>query len=197
MEQLNGINVGLGVTGSFCNFGKLDTVVGDMKENGVDKILPIVSFTVISDANRFSTPKDIRKKLNDLTGNDIIDTIAKAEPIGPKGLVDLLVIVPCTGNTLAKLANGITDTPVLMAAKSHLRQNKPIVIALSTNDGLGANAENIGRLLNTKNIYFVPFGQDDEVKKPKSLVCDYSRLIDTMKLAMDRKQIQPILVQKS
>ena len=168
-----------------------------MKENGVDKILPIVSFTVISDANRFSTPKDIRKKLNDLTGNDIIDTIAKAEPIGPKGLVDLLVIVPCTGNTLAKLANGITDTPVLMAAKSHLRQNKPIVIALSTNDGLGANAENIGRLLNTKNIYFVPFGQDDEVKKPKSLVCDYSRLIDTMKLAMDRKQIQPILVQKS
>lgn len=197
MEQLNGINVGLGVTGSFCNFGKLDAVVGDMKENGVDKILPIVSFTVISDANRFSTPKDIRKKLNDLTGNDIIDTIAKAEPIGPKGLVDLLVIVPCTGNTLAKLANGITDTPVLMAAKSHLRQNKPIVIALSTNDGLGANAENIGRLLNTKNIYFVPFGQDDEVKKPKSLVCDYSRLIDTMKLAMDRKQIQPILVQKS
>lgn len=197
MEQLNGINVGLGVTGSFCNFGKLDTVVGDMKENGVDKILPIVSFTVISDANRFSTPKDIRKKLNDLTGNDIIDTIAKAEPIGPKALIDLLVIVPCTGNTLAKLANGITDTPVLMAAKSHLRQNKPIVIALSTNDGLGANAENIGRLLNTKNIYFVPFGQDDEVKKPKSLVCDYSRLIDTMKLAMDRKQIQPILVQKS
>lgn len=197
MEQLNGINVGLGVTGSFCNFGKLDAVVGDMKENGVDKILPIVSFTVISDANRFSTPKDIRKKLNDLTGNDIIDTIAKAEPIGPKGLIDLLVIVPCTGNTLAKLANGITDTPVLMAAKSHLRQNKPIVVALSTNDGLGANAENIGRLLNTKNIYFVPFGQDDEVKKPKSLVCDYSRLIDTMKLAMDRKQIQPILVQKS
>lgn len=196
MEQLNGINVGLGVTGSFCNFSKLDAVVGDMKENGVEKILPIVSFTVISDANRFSTPKDIRKKLNDLTGEDIIDTIAKAEPIGPKALIDLLVIVPCTGNTLAKLANGITDTPVLMAAKSHLRQNKPIVVALSTNDGLGANAENIGKLLNTKNLYFVPFGQDDEIKKPKSLVCDYSRLIDTMKLAMERKQIQPILVSK-
>lgn len=196
MEQLNGINVGLGVTGSFCNFSKLDAVVGDMKENGVEKILPIVSFTVISDANRFSTPKDIRKKLNDLTGEDIIDTIAKAEPIGPKALIDLLVIVPCTGNTLAKLANGITDTPVLMAAKSHLRQNKPIVVALSTNDGLGANAENIGKLLNTKNLYFVPFGQDDEIKKPKSLVCDYSRLIDTMKLAMERKQIQPILISK-
>ncbi len=196
MNQLNGINVGLGVTGSFCNFSKLDGVTNDMNENGVNKIIPIVSFTVISDANRFSTPKEIRKKLNDLTGNDIIDTIAKAEPIGPKALIDLLVIVPCTGNTLAKLANGITDTPVLMAAKSHLRQNKPIVVALSTNDGLGANAENIGRLLNTKNIYFVPFGQDDEIKKPKSLVCDYSKLIDTMKLAMERKQIQPILVQK-
>ena len=196
MNQLNGINVGLGVTGSFCNFSKLDGVTNDMNENGVNKIIPIVSFTVISDANRFSTTKEIRKKLNDLTGNDIIDTIAKAEPIGPKALIDLLVIVPCTGNTLAKLANGITDTPVLMAAKSHLRQNKPIVVALSTNDGLGANAENIGRLLNTKNIYFVPFGQDDEIKKPKSLVCDYSKLIDTMKLAMERKQIQPILVQK-
>ena len=196
MNQLNGINVGLGVTGSFCNFSKLDGVTNDMNENGVNKIIPIVSFTVISDANRFSTPKEIRKKLNDLTGNDIIDTIAKAEPIGPKALIDLLVIVPCTGNTLAKLANGITDTPVLMAAKSHLRQNKPIVVALSTNDGLGANAENIGRLLNTKNIYFVPFGQDDEIKKPKSLVCDYSKLIDTMKLAMERKQIQPVLVQK-
>ena len=196
MNQLNGINVGLGVTGSFCNFSKLDGVTNNMNENGVNKIIPIVSFTVISDANRFSTPKEIRKKLNDLTGNDIIDTIAKAEPIGPKALIDLLVIVPCTGNTLAKLANGITDTPVLMAAKSHLRQNKPIVVALSTNDGLGANAENIGRLLNTKNIYFVPFGQDDEIKKPKSLVCDYSKLIDTMKLAMERKQIQPILVQK-
>lgn len=193
MEQLNDISVGLGVTGSFCNFSKLDTVVSDMKSSGVKTILPIVSFTVLSDANRFSTPKEIKKCLVDLTGNELIDTIAKAEPIGPKNLVDILVIFPCTGNTLAKLAHGITDTPVLMAAKSHLRQNKPVVVALSTNDGLGANAENIGKLLNTKNIYLVPFGQDDEIKKPKSLVCDYTKLIDTIRMALKGKQIQPIL----
>lgn len=193
MKQLNDISVGLGVTGSFCNFSKLDSVVSDMKSSGVKEILPIASFTVLSDANRFSNPKEIRKRLVDLTGNELIDTIAKAEPIGPKNLIDLLVIFPCTGNTLAKLAHGITDTPVLMAAKSHLRQNKPVVVALSTNDGLGANAENIGKLLNTKNIYLVPFGQDDEIKKPKSLVCDHTKLLDTMRMAMCGKQIQPIL----
>lgn len=194
MEQLNDISVGLGVTGSFCNFSKLDAVINDMKSNGVKKILPIVSFAVLSDANRFSTPKEIRKRLEDLTGNELIDTIAKAEPIGPKGLIDILVIFPCTGNTLAKLAHGITDTPVLMAAKSHLRQNKPVVVALSTNDGLGTNAENIGKLLNTKNIYLVPFGQDDEIKKPKSLVCDSTKIIDTICMAINGKQIQPILM---
>lgn len=193
MEQLNDIRVGLGVTGSFCNFSKLDTVIADMKASGIKTILPIVSFTVLSDANRFSTPKEIKKRLVDLTDSELIDTIAKAEPVGPKNLIDLLVIFPCTGNTLAKLAHGITDTPVLMAAKSHLRQNKPVVVALSTNDGLGANAENIGKLLNTKNIYLVPFGQDDEIKKPKSLVCDYTKILDTMYLALNGKQIQPIL----
>lgn len=194
MKQLDDISVGLGVTGSFCNFSKLDGVIEEMKASGVKTILPIVSFAVLSDANRFSTPKEIKKRLLDLTGNELIDTIAKAEPVGPKNLIDILVIFPCTGNTLAKLAHGITDTPVLMAAKSHLRQNKPVVVALSTNDGLGANAENIGRLLNTKNIYLVPFGQDDEIKKPKSLVCDHTKLLDTMCQAMQEKQIQPILV---
>lgn len=193
MEQLNDINVGLGVTGSFCNFSKLDDVISQIKESGVNKVLPIVSFAVLSDANRFSTPKEIRRRLVDLTGNELVDTIAKAEPIGPKKLIDLLVIFPCTGNTLAKLAHGITDTPVLMAAKSHLRQNRPVVVGLSTNDGLGANAENIGKLLNTKNIYFVPFGQDDEIKKPKSLVCDYTKIVETMCFAMQDKQVQPIL----
>lgn len=194
MEQLNDIKVGLGVTGSFCNFSKLGSVIEDMKSNGVKTILPIVSFAVLTDANRFSTPKEIRKRLVDLTSNELIDTIAKAEPVGPKNLIDILVIFPCTGNTLAKLAHGITDTPVLMAAKSHLRQNKPVVVALSTNDGLGANAENIGKLLNTKNIYLVPFGQDDEIKKPKSLVCDYTKIVDTVCQAIQGKQIQPILV---
>ena len=191
---LEGINVGLGVTGSFCNFHKLDTVISSLFENKVSKIYPIVTPVVMQDVNRFSNPKEIKEKLEKLTGNSLIDTIAKAEPIGPKSIIDILLICPCTGNTIAKLAHGITDTPVLMAAKSHLRQNKPIVIFVSTNDGLGANAENIGKLLNTKNIFFVPFGQDDEIKKPKSLVADYSKIIDTLEYGLEYKQYQPVLI---
>ena len=191
---LEGINVGLGVTGSFCNFDKLDNVVSSLFENKVNKIYPIVTPVVMHDVNRFSNPKDIKEKLERLTGNTLIDTIAKAEPIGPKSMLDILLICPCTGNTIAKLAHGITDTPVLMAVKSHLRQNKPVVIFISTNDGLGANAENIGKLLNTKNIFFVPFGQDDEIKKPKSLVASYSKIVETLEHALDYKQIQPVLI---
>lgn len=192
--KLEGINVGLGVTGSFCNFDKLDNIISSLFTNKVDKVYPIVSPVVLNDVNRFSNPKQIREKLEGLTNNALIDTIAKAEPIGPKSMLDILIICPCTGNTLAKLAHGITDTPVLMAAKSHLRQNKPIVIAVSTNDGLGANAENIGKLLNTKNFFFVPFGQDDATKKPKSLVADYSKIIETLENALEYKQIQPVLI---
>lgn len=191
---LEGINVGLGVTGSFCNFDKLDNVVSSLFENKVNKIYPIVTPVVMHDVNRFSNPKDIKEKLERLTGNTLIDTIAKAEPIGPKSMLDILLICPCTGNTIAKLAHGITDTPVLMAVKSHLRQNKPVVIFVSTNDGLGANAENIGKLLNTKNIFFVPFGQDNEIKKPKSLVASYSKIVETLEHALDYKQIQPVLI---
>lgn len=192
--KLEGINVGLGVTGSFCNFDKLDEIVSSLFKNGVSKIYPIVTPVVLNDVNRFSNPKDIKEKLEELTKNNLIDTIAKAEPIGPRNMLDILVVCPCTGNTLAKLAQGITDTPVLMAIKSHLRQNKPIVIAISTNDGLGANAENIGKLLNVKNIFFVPFGQDDEIKKPKSLVADYTKIINTLECALEYRQIQPILL---
>jgi len=191
---LEGINVGLGVTGSFCNFDKLDTVISSLYDNKVSKIYPIVTPVVMQDVNRFSNPKEIKEKLERLTGNALIDTIAKAEPIGPKSMIDVMLICPCTGNTIAKLAHGITDTPVLMAAKSHLRQNKPVVIFVSTNDGLGANAENIGKLLNTKNIFFVPFGQDDEIKKPKSLVASYDRIIATIENALEYKQIQPVLI---
>lgn len=144
--------------------------------------------------NRFSTPEKIKEKLEKLTGNEIIDTIAKAEPIGPKDMVDIILVIPCTGNTLAKLAHGITDGSVLMAIKSHIRNNKPVVIGVSTNDGLGANAENIGRLLNTKNMYFIPFTQDEPQKKPKSLVCDYSKVVDTLKEAINGRQIQPVLI---
>jgi len=127
------------------------------------------------------------------TEKTVIDEITTAEPIGPKNMLDILLICPCTGNTLAKLANGITDTPVLMAAKSHIRNNKPIVIGISTNDGLGQNLKNIAELLNSKSTYFVPFNQDDCINKPKSLVLDYNKIIDTVKYALDNKQIQPII----
>ena len=128
--------------------------------------------------------------------NKVIDTIQKAEPVGPKNLVDIILICPCTGNSLAKLANAITDTPVLMAVKGHIRNNKPVVIGVSTNDGLGASFQNIAKLLNTKNMYFVPFRQDDYKAKPKSLVLDYTYIIETVELALQGKQIQPVLSKK-
>lgn len=128
------------------------------------------------------------------TGQNIIDNIVDAEPIGPKNMIDIMIIVPCTGNSVAKLASGITDTAVLMATKGHIRNNKPVVIGISTNDGLGANFKNIGLLYDTKNFYFVPFRQDDYHKKPKSLVLDYSKVIDTVKLALQGEQIQPLFV---
>ena len=132
--------------------------------------------------------------LKEETQEEIVDTIVKAEPIGPKNIVDIILVVPCTGNTIAKLANGITDTPVTMAVKSHIRNNKPVLIGVSTNDGLGVNLKNIGVLLDTKNFYFIPFGQDDYLKKPKSLVLDYSKVIETTKLALENRQIEPLLV---
>ena len=131
--------------------------------------------------------------VEDETKNKVIDSIVKAEPIGPKNMVDILVICPCTGNTLAKLANGITDTTVTMAVKSHIRNNKPVVIGISTNDGLGKTLKNIAEIIDTKNYFFVPFSQDNYISKPKSLVLDYDKLVDTIKLGMEFKQIQPIL----
>ena len=137
---------------------------------------------------------DFIEKIENLTKKKIIHTIQDAEPIGPKHLTDILIIAPCSGNTIAKLANSITDTPALMAAKSHLRNEKPIVIALSTNDGLGANAQNIGKLLNRNKYYFVPFRQDNPITKPRSVVCDFEYLVKTIEKALDNEQIQPILL---
>lgn len=192
--MLKNIKIGLGITGSFCNFSKVKPQIEMLKQSNVEEILPIVSYNVLKETNRFGKPEDILNLLKEETGNEIIDTISKAEPIGPKDLVDIILVAPCTGNTLAKLANGITDTPVLMALKSHLRNNKPVVLAVSTNDALGANGENILKLLNTKNIYFVPFKQDDPEKKPKSLVYDYTKIIETIEQAIEGKQIQPLIV---
>ena len=192
--MLKDIKVGLGITGSFCNFTKIKPQVDMLKEAGVSKIIPIVSYSVLEETTKFSSPNEIKELLEKETGEEIVDTITKAEPIGPKDMVDIIVVAPCTGNTLAKLANGITDTPVLMAVKAHIRNNKPVVLGISTNDALGTNGQNLMKLLNTKNVYLIPFTQDNPEVKPKSLVYDYTKLVDTLEAALKSKQIQPLII---
>lgn len=190
--ELKGKKIGIAVTGSFCTFEKIFQELQKLTDTGAD-VCTIFSDSSQTIKSRFGNPEDFIKRAEEITGKKVIRTIEEAEPIGPKGYLDALVIFPCTGNTAAKLANGITDTPVLMGAKAHLRNNKPLIISISTNDGLGMNMKNIGLLLNTKNIYFVPFGQDDVAKKPNSLVAHTNQLIPTLELALENKQYQPIL----
>lgn len=189
--MLENIKIGLAITGSFCNYPKVQKLIQDLKKEKAERIIPIISKVYDT---RFYEGEQFIKMLKEETKEEIVDTIVKAESIGPKNMVDIILVVPCTGNTIAKLANGITDTPVTMAVKSHIRNNKPVLIGVSTNDGLGVNLKNIGILLETKNYYFVPFRQDDFVNKPKSLVLDYKKVIESAKLALDKKQIEPLLV---
>ena len=156
------------------------------------KIIPIMSFNAANTDTKFGKASDFKQEIEDICNRKIICTIPDAEPIGPKKMVDVLAICPCTGNTLGKLCNAITDTPVIMAAKSHLRIQRPVVIALATNDALGASAQNIGKALNTKNIFFVPLKQDDPKNKPQSLVANFDLLEETINMAINNKQIQPI-----
>ena len=156
-------------------------------------MLPIFSFNAASVNTRFGNAAEFVAEIEEITHHTAIKTIEDAEPIGPKNLVDIMIIAPCSGNTLAKLSNGITDTPVLMAAKAHIRNNKPLVIAVSTNDALGLNLKNIGTLLNTKGIYFVPFGQDNCKGKPKSMIAATDLMIPTLEQALDGIQIQPVI----
>lgn len=194
--KLEGLKIGLGITGSFCNFNRVKDVIDALKEEGASKIIPIVSEVSNKCDTRFYKASEFKKMLMDNCKEDIIDSIVKAEPIGPKNMVDVILVCPCTGNTLAKLANGITDSTVTMAIKSHIRNNKPVVLGVSTNDGLGSSLKNIGIMLNTKNFYFVPFRQDDSISKPKSLVLDYTYVTDTLEKAMKNVQIQPIISKK-
>jgi dipicolinate synthase subunit B len=189
---LQGIKIGFAFTGSFCTFAKVVPELEKMVAEGAD-IIPIISQSVDSFDTKFGKADDWKFRIEEITGKKLIKTIIEAEPIGPKSLLDILVVAPCTGNTLGKLANGVTDTSVTMAAKAHLRNSKPLVIGISTNDGLGVNAKNLGMLLNMKNIYFVPFGQDDPVKKCNSLVANMEILIPTVVEALKGRQIQPIL----
>ncbi|MBP3502662.1 MAG: dipicolinate synthase subunit B [Clostridia bacterium] len=185
--------VGVIMTGSFCTFAKVIEQIKELVKRGAD-VIPIMSYNSYTFDTKFGEAKDIIKQVEDITGKKIINTIQGAEPIGPKKLTDIMLIAPCTGNTIAKLANGIVDTPATMAAKSHLRNGNPLVIAISTNDGLSGSAENIGKLLNRTNYYVVPFRQDNPITKPRSLVFDPNYIIKTLEEALDRKQIQPILL---
>ena len=186
-------NIGFILTGSFCMFKTTLEQMKNIKKEGAN-IIPIMSYNAHNLDSKFGKAQDFINEIESITENKIIKTIQGAEPIGPKGLTDIMLIEPCSGNTIAKLANGITDTPAIMAAKSHLRNENPIVIAISTNDALAGNAENIGKLLNRRHFYFVPFRQDNPITKPKSLVFDAKYTIPTLEEALDGKQIQPILI---
>lgn len=185
--------VGFAVCGSFCTHEKVLKALEALTEI-YETVIPIVSEISAFTDTRFGRSEDLLERLEDLTGNDVLLDIPSVEPIGPKGLLDVLVVCPCTGNTLGKLAHGITDTAVTMAAKAHLRNGRPLVLAASTNDGLGASAPNLGLLLNRRNVFFVPFGQDDYEGKPASLVADFTLVPETIEAAVRGEQLQPLLL---
>jgi len=185
--------VGFALCGSFCTHSAVLSVLEKMTEQ-YETVVPIVSDYAAFTDTRFGTSEDFLEQLEDLTGNEILYDIKSVEPIGPQKLLDVLVIAPATGNTIAKLAAGISDTAVTMAAKAHLRNGRPVVVAVASNDGLSAGAKNIGELLNRKNYYFVPFGQDNAQQKPSSLIADFNRIPETVEAALKGEQIQPILL---
>lgn len=183
--------VGFALCGSFCTFSDVIPQIEMLRKLNYD-IVPIMSGIAYETDTRFGKAEEIRNRIETICKHEILHTIPEVEPIGPKKMLDVLVIAPCTGNTAAKLANGITDTSVTMAAKSHLRNGRPVVIAVSTNDGFAGAAKNIGSLLNYKNIYLVPFRQDDHEKKPRSLVADFTLIPEAVEAALKGEQLQPI-----
>lgn len=186
------VQIGIGMCGSFCTYEKIFTCMERMTEEGYS-LTGVFSFQSQRINSRFGDAADLMQRAREITGREIITTIEGAEPIGPKKMFDLFLLAPCTGNTLAKLALGITDSPVLMAAKSHLRINRPLLIFLSTNDALSANLKNVGLLMNTKNVYFVPFTQDQPEGKPSSMVSRESLVIPAIEAALEGRQLQPVL----
>lgn len=189
---MNKIRLGFALCGSFCTFAKaIETMSGFIKR-GYD-IVPIMSFNASSIDTRFGKANDIISEIETLCNKKVIRTIEDAEPIGPLGMTDIMLVAPCTGNTLAKLSNSITDSPVTMAVKSHLRNGNPVVIAVSTNDALSGSAKNIGALQNLRNYYFVPMSQDNAEKKPASLVAHFDKAYETVELALKGSQIEPLL----
>ena len=191
--NLEGKRIGFVMTGSFCTFRKTIDELKKIVKLGA-KVVPIMSENSYTLDTKFGKAEDFIKEIEEITGTKILHTIQETEPLGPKDMIDIMVVAPATGNTMAKLANDIIDGPAVMAVKSHLRRERPVVIAVSTNNGLSGAGENIGKLFNRKHYYFVPFRQDNPITKPRSLVFDSSYLIKTIEYALDKEQIQPILL---
>lgn len=190
---MSSIRVGYALCGSFCTFEKSIAQMEKLASMNYE-IIPIMSYNAFNTDTRFGKAEDIRRRIENICDRPVISTIKDAEPIGPKRLTDIMVVSPCTGNTAAKLAGAVTDTPVTMAVKSHLRQSKPVLLCIATNDALGTSAQNIGRLLNTRHFYFVPFSQDDPLRKPNSLVADFDKLVPALELALQETQLQPVII---
>ncbi|AZO96737.1 dipicolinate synthase subunit B [Iocasia frigidifontis] len=192
--EINGKRIGFALTGSHCTLDKVIPVLEEFIENGAE-VTPILSDAILNCDTRFGPASKWVNTVLDITEKPLINSIVKAEPIGPEELLDLLIIAPCTGNTMAKLANGIIDETVIMAAKAQLRNERPVLLAIATNDGLGLNAKNLGILLNTRNVFFVPFGQDNPVQKKNSLNARFDLVKDAAEYALEDKQIQPVLIE--
>ncbi|MBQ3842470.1 MAG: dipicolinate synthase subunit B [Ruminiclostridium sp.] len=193
MEELKGVRVGFAMCGSFCTFSECFAALNRLLALGCE-VVPVMSFNAYDTDTRFGSAKEHRERLAQMCGREVIHTIADAEPIGPKDMTDVMLVANCTGNTLAKLAASITDTPVTMAVKSHLRGSKPVVLNIATNDALAGSAKNIFSLMNYKNYYFVPISQDNFRKKPFSLMGDFGLIPDAIVSALGHKQLQPVLV---
>lgn len=193
--SLNGKRIGFGLTGSHCTYDAVFPEIEKLVNAGAE-VVPIVTATVKNSTTRFGKGEDWVKRIEELTGHKVIDSIIAAEPLGPKMPVDCMVVAPITGASMSKFANALSDSPVLMAAKATLRNQKPVVLGISTNDALGLNGVNIMRLMSTKNIYFIPYGQDDPFKKPNSMVARMSMLVETVEEAILGKQVQPVIVER-
>jgi dipicolinate synthase subunit B len=187
--------VGFAFTGSFCTHSDVMPILEELVREGAE-VTPIVSDSVKNWDTRFGLAKDLLERIENITGKKVLSTIVEVEPIGPKSTLDIIVVAPCTGNTMSKIANGITDTSVTMAVKAHLRNQKPVLLSLATNDALGGSSKNIGLLLNSKNIYFVPFYQDDPIKKPNSMVASLELLKPALYNALEGRQIEPVMISR-
>ncbi|XXM71161.1 dipicolinate synthase subunit B [Lysinibacillus sphaericus] len=193
--SMKGKRIGFGLTGSHCTYDAVFPEIERLVNNGAE-VMPIVTSTVMNTETRFGKGEDWIKKIEEVTGHRVIDSIVKAEPLGPKIPLDCMVIAPLTGNSMSKFANAMTDSPVLMAAKATLRNHRPVVLGISTNDALGLNGINLMRLISTKDIYFIPFGQDAPENKPKSMVARMTLIQETVEAAIEGKQLQPVIIEK-